>query len=341
MSRSALSRCWPALLAVVCLAGCRPPGPVADVRGRPLHRQTASLAALGTTFRITLDGSDPGTAAAAISAAAERLAEVDAVLNADRPDSELAALNAAGEGVPVKLSDDLFTVLHQAQRLAAASHGAFDVTAGPYRDLWRQSASSGRVPSGPEFESARLRVGWDKLRLNAIERTATLTVPKMRVDTTGIARGYAADEIFRQLRRHGCERAKVDAGAVIVAGEAPPGRAGWPVRIPDAVADGSRAASVLDLTRTAIAFSPNAPSRESAGAALPSDGPRLIDPLTGRALTDRPAAAVLAGSAAVAESIAAAAPIVGASASQALAAAGGGARVRFLTPGRPLANPGE
>ena len=343
MKHFAASRCWLVVLVGASLTACRPSAPAPGPDGQESVRHSASLSGLGTTFRVTLYAPDPPAAAAAVAAATERLAEVDAILNVDRPDAEIAKLNEAGEGVAVKLSDDLYTVLHQAQRLAAATHGAFDVTAGPHRELWRQSAAAGREPTTPELEAARLRVGWDKLRLNAIERTATLTVPKMRIDPAGIARGYAADEMFRQLRRHGCERAKVDAGDVVVAGDAPPGRAGWPVRMPGGGAGESRGESpggsrgesrggtVVDLTRTAVAFSPNA--RSTGNPASAPGVPLLIDPLSGRALTDRPAAAVLAGSAAAAESAAAAAPIAGASASQALAAAGGGVRVRFLSAG--------
>ena len=334
MSHLAAFWCRPALLAVVCVAGCRPPAPAAEGRQPGMSRHTASRDALGTTFRVTLYAPDARTAAAALEASFERLDGVDRALNPDRPDGELAAVNAAGEGVPVRVSDDLFAVLQQAQRLSAATHGAYDVTAGPYADLWRRASAAGRAPAQAELEAARLRVGWDKLKLNAIERTATLTVPGMRLDPAGVARGYAADAIFRQLRRQGLEGAKVDAGGVVVVGDPPPGRSGWRVAMPELA--GSRGeTAALDLTRIAVAVSPNARLPGDRWAAPSVGVPRLIDPVGGRAMDDRPAAVVLANSGAAAESAAAAAAVMGPSGSQAVAAAGGGARVRFLTPAPP------
>ena len=216
------------MLAVLLgLASCRSstsgPSPAGRYPATPPSHE-----ALGTTFRVTLYAADARAAAAGISAAFGRLDAIDRVLNADGSDSEITALNRTADGTPFKLSDDLFAVLQHAQRLAAGTRGAFDVTLGPYVDTCR-AAAEGRTPTSAELENARLRVGWDKLRLNSIERTATLTVPGMRLDPAGIAVGQAADEVYRVLRDNGCEHAKVEADGVVIAGAAPPGpRAGRP-----------------------------------------------------------------------------------------------------------------
>lgn len=334
MNRRAVRWCVAPLLAVLCLASCRPAGGSRGDAVLPLSRHTASRDALGTTFHLTVYAPDARRANEAIAAALKRLDEVDAALNAEEPGSEISALNAAGEGTPVKLGDDLFGVLRQAQRLAAVTRGSFDVTAGPYMDLWRRAAAAGRAPSAAELGEARLRVGWEKLNLNPIERSATLTVSRMRIDASGIARGYAVDQIFRQLRRHGCEQSMVEAANVNVVGEAPPGRVGWTVTIYGLNTDGGKARS-LPLSRTAIAVSPNADVPEDSAAAGHRPVPRLIDPVAGRSLDDRPAAIVLATSGAAAESAAYAAAVLGLERADVLAAAEGAARVRFNPPPPP------
>src|SRR5439155_25143277 len=116
-----------------------------------LRRHTAARTALDTSFRITLYAPDAETAAAAIAAASERLDRVDSALNGRRADSELTALNNSPDGRPLRVGDDLFAVLRQAQRFAASTRGAFDVTDGPYFELWRLAATTGRTPSQAEL----------------------------------------------------------------------------------------------------------------------------------------------------------------------------------------------
>lgn len=315
------------LLGLASLVSCRSSKPEVTGGGSALSRHVAARDALGTSFRITFYAPDAATADQAVRSAFARLGALDTALNVNRVDSEIARLNAVGEGKPIRVGDDLFAVLQRAQRLAAATRGAIDVTAGPYAELWRRAAGEGRTPSRAELEETRLRVGWDKLRLDAIERSATLTVSRMRLDPAGLVRGYAADEVFRELRRHGCDRAKVDAGNVILAGTPPPGRTGWAVPLPGVVRGGE--ATSVTMTNTAVARAGAAPS---AGRADPESWPavgRVVDPSSGRQLEGRVPVVVLARSGASAESVAAAALVLGPAGSDSLAAAESGARIRF------------
>jgi thiamine biosynthesis lipoprotein len=267
---------------------------------------------------VTLFAPDSRTAQAAIASAFERLSDIDRTLNPDRADSEVTALNAAAGGPAVKVSDDLFAVLQHAQRLANIQRGAFDVTMGPYVEVWRRAAVGERAPSQAELEDARLRVGWEKLRLDAIERTAALTVARMRLDPAGIARGYAADQMMQQLRLHGCERARVDAGNVMLLGAARPGTDGWRVTLHGI--SGRDAAAPTRLAEAAVAFWPG-PKRDGM---LP-----LIDPASGRALPDRVPVVVIARGATIAESVAACAAVMGPAGTDTLPRIERGARVHF------------
>jgi thiamine biosynthesis lipoprotein len=315
-----------AACAIFCTASCRSSDSGGPAREPIAGRHTANGTALGTTFRLTVYAPDRAAAVAATSAALDRLADVDAALNADRPDSQLSALNASPERQPVRVGDDLFAVLQHAQRLAAVSRGAFDVTTGPYLDTWRRAAAAGRAPSQAELEAARLRCGWENLRLDAIEHTATLTVPGMRIDLSGIAVGYAVDEVMRLFRLHHCDRARVDAGDVVFVGVAPPGAQGWAVSLRDVAPTGGPRTILLDRRAIALAGL----SRSRPAAAL------TTDPASGRAVpapAPAPApVAVMAPLAVTAQPVAAAAAALGPGAADTLARAEPSARIRFGPP---------
>jgi thiamine biosynthesis lipoprotein len=53
----------------------------------------------------------------------------------------------------------------------------------------------------------------------------------MRLDLGGIAKGYALDAALAVLRERGLSRALVAAGGDIAAGDPPPGRPGWRIRL--------------------------------------------------------------------------------------------------------------
>src|SRR5690606_261939 len=111
------------------------------------------------------------------------------------------------------------------------SGGAFDVTVGPLMDLWRKSRRSKRLPEPADFKVALQRVGYENIQLDQAARTVTFHRSGIRLDLGGIAKGYAADEALRVLREHGIDRALVDAGGDVVAGEPPPGADGWRIGI--------------------------------------------------------------------------------------------------------------
>jgi thiamine biosynthesis lipoprotein len=306
------------LTALVTSGGCASGNRHKANSGGP-RRFTYDLPALGTSFRILFYAPDAPAAERASAAAATRLADLDAKLNPDRPDSELRRLCDGAGGPPRKISDDLFVVLDAAQRIGQSSGGAFDATAGTYLQLWLSAAASGTEPPEAQLEAARPLVGVDKLRLEPIERTATLTVPSMRLDVAGVANGYAADAVIEALRRVGVERALVDAkpagsaGRTVAAGGRPPGKKGWNLTVrglaptPAAARKRKKVGPVLlGIANAAVAFSPNAP-------AVSTGRPPawLIDPLTAKPATDRPWALVIGRRGAWVAPLAAAAVVMG------------------------------
>src|SRR5215467_13882033 len=94
-----------------------------------LQRFEAVEPHMGTLVRIELYAPSQQTAADAFRAAFARIAQLDDALSDYRPDSELNRM-------PGQASPELFTVLEAAQKLAAETGGAFDVTVGPVTRLW-------------------------------------------------------------------------------------------------------------------------------------------------------------------------------------------------------------
>lgn len=273
-----------------------------ELPGVERHAFTRPL--MGTEFRIVLHAEDSLGAARAADRAFARIVELEDVLSHYDPGSELSRLSeTAGGDHPVVVGDDLWNVLSTARTWSRRTGGAFDVTVGPLTRLWRRAARRGSVPSAADIAAARGSVGYQRLHLNRMDRTVRLEAPGMELDAGGIGKGYAADAALAVLAGLGFPHALVDAGGDVVAGEPPPGEAGWQVALGDAPVGAVPGACVVPLANAALATSGDT---ERFVEIEDTRHSHILDPRTGAALTSRRRVTVLASTATDADILASA-----------------------------------
>jgi len=237
---------------------------------------------MGTTFHIVLYCDDATRAQVAADEAFRRAEVLNGLLSDYDDQSEVRRLcDSAPHAGPVAVSPELWTVLACAIEVSRQSKGAFDVTVGPLVRLWRQARRTERLPSQERLREARASVGWRLVEMHPKTQAVRLPLAGMRIDLGGIAKGYAADACLETLRAHGIDRALVDAGGDVVAGEAPPGSEGW--RIAVASMD-SATTGYLILRHGAVATSGDTWQFVEIQGLRYS---HLVNPRTGMAVTQR------------------------------------------------------
>ena len=273
---------------------------------------------MGTWFRIVLYAPDSARAGEAARAVFSRIKGLEWRLSDYLPESELNRLSAsAGSGRSVSLGADLHAVLTRSQEISALTGGAFDVTVGPLTRLWRWARRRGQLPPTDEVAEAMKAVDYAKLRLE--DGSAVLLQAGMRLDLGGIAKGYAAGEALRVLAQHGIVHALVDAGGDIAAAEAPPDSIGWSVLLPGG--------GKMQLAGEAVASSGPASRYIDQGAVRHS---HILDPRTGRAMTDNRTVVVSASTGMDADALASAFSVMEPAAALCLAKELPGVSVRLI-----------
>jgi thiamine biosynthesis lipoprotein len=240
---------------------------------------------MGTYLRITADGD---RAASAMTACFQDARRLDGVFSRWSETSELSHLNAAAPGTRI-VSPDMAALLTRSLVLARATDGAFDVRAGPLTAVWRRDVP----PSEADLLAARAAASADAIRIRGAR---VALAAGARLDFDGIAKGWAVDACVARLRAAGVTSALISLGeSSLFALGAPAGAPRWElaVRGPD--------------PETTVGWLGLRDAGASVSATYGSDGKRagrvahVLDPRTGRPLTDDAVAVAVAPSATDAE----------------------------------------
>lgn len=143
-----------------------------------------------------------------------RLRQVDSTLSMFNPQSAISRFNR-GENIPV--TSMLDTVLRCAQSVSERSEGAFDVTIAPLVNYWGFGTQTDTLPTRDMavVDSILQFVNYQMLDIH--EGHLYRFDPRVEIDLSAIAKGYACDEAAAVLRDAGCEHYLVDIGGEVVA----------------------------------------------------------------------------------------------------------------------------
>ena len=159
--------------------------------------------ALGAEAEIVVHG-PAASAQAALAAARERIAAVEAEFNLYDPASSLSRLNRDGRLEPLPaLWGPLISTIDQVHRVTG---GLFDPTV---QSVWPTLARGQR----PQDRSI---MGWHRVQI--VHNRITLK-PGQAMTFNGIAQGYATDLVAQTLREHGFDQTLGNIGEYRGAGE--------------------------------------------------------------------------------------------------------------------------
>lgn len=206
-------------------------------------------AAMATVFEVHCVHADARYARQAAQAAFELVDRLEQELSRFVANSDISRINALAAGETTRVSPETLECLGIARRMYSVTRRAFDVSIG----------------TGLE----RLDLVPDDFAVHAREAGA-------RLDLGGIGKGFAVDRMAESLGEWDVRHALIHGGfSSVLAGDAPPGRDGWPLTL-SAPGDGRVLARV-------------SARRKALSASGTRRGDHIRDPRTGRAVRDRAA----------------------------------------------------
>ncbi|MDQ0506192.1 thiamine biosynthesis lipoprotein [Xanthobacter agilis] len=184
------------------------------------------------------------------------LDRVERQMSTWRPDSDLEQLNAAPLGTWVAIPRELMGVLAAALEIGRLSGGAFDIGVGDLVQAWGFGCGT-RVPDGGRIAALAGRPSFEPpktLQLDPAGYRARRLAP-LRLDLSGIAKGFGVDELAREMTEAGLSSWLVGIdGEMRAAGTKPDGRP-WAVAHETPVPGVRDVLGVLELSGAAVATS--------------------------------------------------------------------------------------
>ncbi|MDR1646155.1 MAG: FAD:protein FMN transferase [Tannerellaceae bacterium] len=182
-----------AILAI--LAGCAAPGTYYEESGSVFR----------TIYRIKYQS--PRLLTEQIEA---ELQAFNLSLNPFNPNSIISKVN---RNEPVEVDPWFAEVFRKAEEVSARSGGAFDATVAPLINLWGFGFSRMDSITPRMIDSIRTFVGYRKIRLEGT--TVVKDDPRVILNFSAIAKGYACDVIARLLEREGVTNYMVEIGGEV------------------------------------------------------------------------------------------------------------------------------
>ncbi|MBI1368560.1 MAG: FAD:protein FMN transferase ApbE [Planctomycetes bacterium] len=191
-----------------------------DSREAPVTQHEGQI--FGTTWHMVLHWSDSSNyfGPTAMFVAERRMREIDALCSTWRSDSTLARFNTQHDESSFAVPDELASLVRRSCELAEMTGGAFDPTVGSVTKLWQldeepNSLTVGNAPSYVTFRDAPTHIGYTKVEVTIQPSMLRKLDPETEIDLSAIAKGYAVDQVYEQIR----DARPMTGGMVEIGGE--------------------------------------------------------------------------------------------------------------------------
>ncbi|MEE9551472.1 MAG: FAD:protein FMN transferase [Gammaproteobacteria bacterium] len=240
---------------------------------------------MGTSYNVKINephlNIDAGRIKSDIDSTLEK---INMQMSTYRKDSELSHINQSHNTDWISISDKLFTVIHMASVISKLSEGAFDITSGPIVNLWGFGPGSRpeEIPSEEMINIALNKVGYQFLHVRETPSALKKDKGDMYIDLSGIAKGFAVDEVADYLDELAIQDYMVEIGGEVKAKGLNSNGVPWKIGVEKPLADKRLVQEIIKLDNIAMATSGDYRNY------FEHDGIRYshtIDPKAGRPIT--------------------------------------------------------
>ena len=255
---------------------------------------------MGSRFEITVIAKNSTEANNYIDMAVGEISRIEKLISSWDPASQTSEINRNAGIKPVKVDEELFTLIGRSVEISKLTDGAFDISFASMDKIWKFDGSMTEMPSEEAIKQSVEKVGYQNIILDPENFTVFLKLEGMKIGFGAIGKGYAADKAKILLMERGVDAGMINAsGDMNSWGNQPDGEF-WKVAITNPM-DKNKAFALLPLNENAVVTSGN---YEKYVTFNETRYTHIIDPRTGYPATGIISATVFAPKAEIADALA-------------------------------------
>jgi len=194
-----------------------------------IYKQKTYL--MGSDFEITVVAKTQLEADKQIAIAIGEISRIEALISSWKTTSETSNINKNAGVNPVKVSEELFSLIQRALQISNLTDGAFDISYASMDKLWKYDGSMTQMPSKEAIKKSVAKVGYQDIIVDPKNSTVFLKNKGMKIGFGAIGKGYAADKAKKLLISNGVSGGIINASGDINSWGSKPSGSSWQVAI--------------------------------------------------------------------------------------------------------------
>ena len=212
---------------------------------------------MGNRFEITVEAKTATETDFFLKKAVEEISRIEALLSTYQETSETNLINKNAGLKPVKVSDEVFSLIKRSKKISEITDGTFDITYGSIdQRFWNFDTEMTELPDEVLARKSIALIDYRNIILNTEEKTVFLKNKGMRIGFGGIGKGYAAEKTKNLLKNLGVKAGIINASGDLSCWGIPENGKPWTIGIahPDFA---ELPFSTLEVTDLSVATSGN------------------------------------------------------------------------------------
>jgi FAD:protein FMN transferase len=159
---------------------------------------------MGTKCEVKAFHHDEALVRRAVSQGLDEMDRIEALTTSWNDRSDVAHVNQAAGKEAVKVAPDTLAVIEEGLKMARRTRGAFDITVGVFKGLWKfDEDNDGSIPDPREVRRRVKLVDYRDVIVDRTAGTVKLRRVGQRLNLEGLAKGYGVDAAVAAMRKQG------------------------------------------------------------------------------------------------------------------------------------------
>ena len=172
---------------------------------------------MGSGFELKVVSENEAKANHLLKLGINEIERIEDLISEFRDHAFTTKINQTAGIQPVEVPLEVYQLIERSIQLSQLTQGAFDITAGPLKKIYRFKNENFSFPPKKIIQQTLENVGWKKIQMNPKTLSVFLPFKNMHISFAAIGKGYAADRVKKVWLENGVRAGVINASGDLTA----------------------------------------------------------------------------------------------------------------------------